>query len=362
MERILFIMGNMGLGGAETHTMKVYRNIDREQFQFDFVLNIPEKCYYEDEIKSLGGRIFRVTAKSKSITRNFIDIKNIVREYDYNVVLKCGEQAMSWTEMLAAKLGGANKRIMRSTNSRGDSSILGNLMHYLSRVPLNVFITDKVAPSIEAGEWLFGKRACKNLLIINNGIDLSQYAYNHEKRINGRKILEMPMDAIVLGHVGRFNEQKNHEYLIDIFAEYHKKNEKSYLLLIGDGPLRCKIEEKIKVLGLENFVIFTGNRADVHELYSVMDVFVFPSFYEGMPNTVIEAQANGLKCFVADTITKSANITRNVQYIPLGNVEAWVDKLMEFEYERNDCTKSFLQNKYDIKSVTETYVQLLSNV
>lgn len=361
MERILFIMGNMGLGGAETHVMKVYRKIDKAKYQFDFVLNVPQKCYYEDEIVKLGGHLFRVTPKTDNILKNYADIKRIVKNYNYKIVFKCGEQAMSWTEMLAAKRGGARKRIMRSTNTKGGASIAYKVVHYLSRFPLNWFVTDKIAPSKDAGAWLFGKRGCKNLVVMNNGVDLDDFSYSQERKNKAREELGIPPKAIVMGHVGRFNEQKNHIFLVDIFSEIHKNNDRTYLLLIGDGPLKSTIEEKVKKQDLENYVIFAGNRSDVNELYSAMNYFVFPSLYEGLPNTLIEAQANGLKCFASLTITEEANITNNVTFITLKNVNEWVKVIQKSSDERIDPQESFKKRKYTIDSVVTKYEEIFTS-
>ena len=360
MERILFIMGNMGLGGAETHIMKVYRKIDREKYQFDFVLNIVEKCYYEEEILKLGGKVYRVTPKSKSIFKNYCDIKKIVSDNKYNVVFKCGEHALSWTEMLAAKNGGAANRIMRSTNTKAGESKFNNIVHYVSRNVLSKLVTKKVAPSKEAAKWLFGEKNCNNVTHINNGVDIAYYAFDEDIRNKKRTEFNIPDGSIVVGHVGRFNEQKNHRFLIDIFYKFHVKNPDSYLLLVGDGPLKEEIAEKISKYDISANVIFTGNRSDVNELYSAMDLFVFPSFYEGMPNTVIEAQANGLKCFVADTITRDANITNRVEYCALDDADHWIDIIEKEGFERYDPQKSFKDAKYDIQSVVEDYMKVFS--
>ncbi len=360
MERILFIMGNMGLGGAETHIMKVYRTIDRTKYQFDFVLNVVEKCYYEDEIIGLGGRIYRVTSKSKNIFQNYLDIKNIVSLNNYRVVFKCGEHALSWTEMLAAKNGGAVNRIMRSTNTKAGDSKLNNIIHNFSRNILSRLVTKKVAPSKEAAKWLFGEKNCDDVIYVKNGVDMSFYAFNEKSRIAKRKELNISNKAIVIGHVGRFNTQKNHEFLIDIFNQIHIKNPESYLLLIGEGPLKEKIAEKISKYNISEFVKFAGNRKDVNELYSAMDLFVFPSLYEGMPNTVIEAQANGLRCFVSDTITKEANITNQVQYCSLNDIKEWIDIIELESYERYDPKRFFQEEKYDIQCVVEDYMKIFS--
>lgn len=358
MERILFVMGNMGLGGAETHIMKVYRKINKTQYQFDFVLNVVEKCYYEDEILSLGGKIYRVTPKSTSIMKNYSDIKSIVSDNKYRVVFKCGEHALSWTEMMAAKRGGAKSRIIRSTNSEVDT-FKAKVLHYISRPLLRHYVTKKVAPSKVSGEWMFGKHYCRDLNLVNNGINLDDYAFDKEKRETIREKYNVT-NKLVWGHIGRFAPQKNHDFLINIFYKYHKENPESALMLVGNGNLQDTIKEKVKHLNIEDSVIFVGETAVPGDFYSAMDMFVFPSFYEGMPNTVIEAQASGLKCFVSDTITRDANITDNVEYIPLDESE-WLKTIMDSRsnLRKNEGIKEmFERSRYDIDSVIDIYISL----
>lgn len=360
MERILFIMGNMGLGGAETHIMKVYRKIDRKKYQFDFILNVANKCYYEDEIVELGGRIFRVTPKSKSVIQNYTDIKKIVQDKQYKIVFKCGEQAMSWTEMLAAKQGGAIKRIMRSTNSKGGASKLSYLVHCISRIPLNILVTDKIAPSREAGIWLFGKENVNSVTLMNNGLNLAEYEYIENYRLKYRQEFNIPETAYVVGHVGRFSQQKNHVFLLKVFKEIQKKREDSYLVLVGDGELLEDVKSAVKKMQLEDKVIFAGNRKDVNRIYSAFDVFVFPSLYEGLPNTLIEAQANGLRCFASDTITREANITDNTVYIPLNDPSEWGTIICSTPYKRKNPRKPFQEKCYTIESVVEKYEEIFA--
>lgn len=357
-DRILFIMGNMGLGGAETHIMKVFRKVDRSKFQFDFILNVPQKCHYEEEIISLGGRVFRVTPKKQSVFKNFFDIYKIVKNNNYRTVLKCGEQAMSWTDMLAAKIGGASKRIMRSTNSKASDSTLCNLMHYLSILPLDLLTSIKVAPSIEAGTWLFGKWCKEDIVIINNGLDLHEYQFNDHYRNYFRNKLKIPNDCIVVGHVGRFNTQKNHDFLIDLFSIYNRHNSNSRLLLVGDGPLVEQMKEKVSSLDLSDYVIFTGNISYINKLYSAMDLFVFPSIFEGMPNTVIEAQANGLRCYVSDSVTTKCNITGQVSFISIDDVRKWVTEIQRSNIQRYDSISFFQKRKYTIDDVVLKYVEI----
>ena len=165
----------------------------------------------------------------------------------------------------------------------------------------------------------------------------------------------------MVGHIGRFMTQKNHAFLLDIFNQIYTQNNNAVLLLVGTGELQAQIKEKIKALGLEKNVIFTGVRSDVPQLLSAMDVFVFPSFYEGMPNTVIEAQATGLPCVIADTITSEADITGLVKYLSLSDsADKWAETAFELaKSERKDTKEEFIKNKYDIESVAQEFVRLV---
>ena len=360
MKRILFIMGNMGLGGAETHIMKVYRTVNRNVFQFDFVLNVKEKCYYEDEIYELGGKCYRITPKSSSILQNYNELKKIIREFQYKIVFKCGEHAMSWTEMKAAKDGGASIRIIRSTNSKAGNSLLNRILHYLSRPLLNHYITNRVAPSIEAAKWLFGPTFYKSTTIVNNGVDIEEYQFNILKRNELRNKLHIKKDSIVLGHVGRFSQQKNHVFLINLLSALQNTSDKYFLLLVGEGDMQEKIKSLCKEKGLLGNVFFVGNQKDMQAYYSVMDFFLLPSFYEGLPNVAIEAQANGLHCMLSDTITREVDITGKNWFGEIWNADEWIKYLKNQNPVREDPYQAFFKRKYDIESVTKVYTDMFS--
>jgi glycosyltransferase involved in cell wall biosynthesis len=216
-----------------------------------------------------------------------------------------------------------------------------------------------------AAQYTFGKRAYKKgkVDILHNGVDLSVYHFDANGRENIRREFNLADNAIVVGHVGRLMEQKNHRFLVEVFAKIHEKNPNTVLLLVGKGPLENQLREQIENLGLTNAVIFAGVRKDVPQLLSAMDVFVFPSFYEGMPNTVIEAQATGLPCVIADTITREADITGLVDYLSLGDsAEQWADMaLSKVQAQRKDTKEDFIKNKYDIQNVAEQFVSLVFN-
>ena len=220
----------------------------------------------------------------------------------------------------------------------------------------------RIAPSTEAAEFMFGKNCIKKgkAQLLHNGIDLSVYRYSAEDRQNIRKEFNVPENAFVIGHVGRFQTQKNHLFLLEIFSHVCKENENALLLLVGKGELEKSIREKAKALGVLDRIIFTGVRSDVPALLSAMDVFVFPSLYEGMPNTVIEAQATGLPCVISDTLTKEANVTGLVTYLPLENPATWGKQAINsVQKERTNTHAIFEEAGYDIQSVADHFVKLV---
>lgn len=351
MKRLLCIVGSMDVGGAETFLMKVYRGIDRTKYQFDFCVAKKEKNSYEDEIISLGGKMYRITPKTKGILKNFNDIKKIVKENKYEYVLRISQNSLSSVELFAAKLGGAKKLIFRSSNTSVHGGKLETIVHYLFRPFSNMISNVKIAPSKEAAKFMFGRR---KYFQINNGVDIEKYKFSIKNRNKIRKEFNVNKDTKVIGHVGRFTFQKNHKFLIDIFNEYQKVNSNSELWLFGSGEL----ENEIKKYSKNNKNIkFLGVRKDINEIYSAMDCYVFPSLFEGMPNTVIEAQTSGLPCLVSNTITNDCNISDNVIFLPLdNNVKKWSDKINYLSNnERNNKIVFIKNNHYDIIDVIKEF-------
>lgn len=362
MKRLLCIVGSMDAGGAETLLMKIYRKLNRELYQMDFCVAKQGKNFYEDEILQLGGKIYRITPKSKGPIKNLKDIKNIVKENKYDCVMRVSQNSLSALELLAAKLGGAKKLIFRSSNSNACSGMKTQIVHYLFRWLTILVPNIKFAPSTEAAVFMFGKRCVKKgkVVILKNAIDLDLFMFDEEKRRNKRKELEID-DKFVIGHIGRFNNQKNHKMLIEVFNEIKEKRKNAILLLIGTGELENEIKQQVKDLQLENSVMFLGIRKDIPELLMAMDVFAFPSFYEGMPNTVIEAQATDLQCVISDRITKEAKIIDKVQYLSIDKEKSnqWVEPILELSKvdARKTDIKSFRKSGYFIESTVEEFVK-----
>lgn len=358
VNRLLCIVSSMDRGGAETFLMKVYRTLDKTKYQMDFCVN--KAGAYDEEIKKMGGKVFIIPPKSKHPLKSFSGLKKIIKENKYQSVLRTSQQSLAVLDLLVAKVAGAKKLIYRSSNAGVTggffSRFFNRLFGFLPRIIPNV----KLAPSTEAAEFVFGKKAVKNgkVQIIHNGLDYKLFEFNEETRNEIRKKLHLE-NKMIIGHVGRFNAQKNHEFLIDIFNEIHKVNDRAHLLMIGKGELEEKIKNKIQMLELNDYVTIIPPISNVNEYYMAMDVLVFPSFFEGMPNVIIEAQATGLECYVSDTITKEANITENIKNIELNkSAKEWANQILQKKnIQRKGCKQAYIQKKYMIEQVCENFIK-----
>lgn len=360
MEKVLCIVGGMNAGGAETFLMKIFRAIDKKYFQMDFCVGNVEKGFYDDEIIKNGGKIIHVTKKSKNPIKSFFEIRKIVKKGKYHSVIRISQHSLSAIDLLAAKLGGAQKCVFRSSNSNSCGNLMNRFLHNIF-IPLAIFIPNvKIAPSDKAAIHMFGKKQLEKgkVKILNNGLDVKSYKFNEEVRKNKRNELKLNDNDFLIGHVGRMTKQKNHKFLIDIFIEFLKKNNNAKLLLIGDGELKNDISIYIKDKHIENYVYFLGIRSDTNELYQAMDCFVFPSLYEGMPNTVIEAQTSGLKCIISNKITREVNLTNNVSFCDLSNIKDWVSKIEKSE-KREQVYKQVFEKGYDISDVVNTFIEYI---
>ncbi len=363
MKRLLCIVGGMNVGGAETFLMKVYRNLDKTQYQMDFAVSIEGDGTYDDEIKALGGKIYHITPKSKGVIKNFCDIKKLVKKEQYKYVLRTSQHSLSAMELLAAKFGGAKVRVYRSSNSNTASVNKKQLwIHRLCSFMPKWFANVRIAPSTEAAEFMFGKNCITKgkATILNNGIDLDVYKYSENDRKQIRKDFHLE-NKLIIGHIGRFNHQKNHKFLLEIFNEIKKHRENAVMMLVGKGELEEEIRKEIEKMKISEYVIFTGVRSDIPQILSSMDVMVFPSLYEGLPNVIVEAQASGLPCILSDRITKEVNITESVRYLSISEpLEKWaIEAIEKGENDRVDVTHMLFEKGYDIQSVSKKFVTII---
>lgn len=354
MIRVLHVVGGMNQGGVENFLMNVYRKIDRNKIQFDFLVN--REGVFDEEIKSLGGNLYFIPALQHvgqiKYTEN-LD-KFFKQHKEYKIVHSHINQV---TGLILERANKANipVRIAHSHGSQSSKNLIVKAYKdYLGKKILKN-ATLFFACSEMAAKWLF-KEKSKDAIIINNGIEMEKFLYTEEKRNKIRKDLSIREDDTVIGNISRLSKVKNHMFLIDIFYEYQKKNPKSYLILVGDGKLRKKIENKVKKMKIEKNVKILGSRVDTDYLYSAFDYFVFPSLNEGLGIALIEAQVSGLKCFASDkVIPKTTKITENIEYLLLSKgSQYWAKHIYSKDKEKDRCNISIYEIKnsgYDIKDV-----------
>ncbi len=319
------LMGKMVNGGVDAVIMNYYRNIDRSKVQFDFIVDSDSKFIPRDEIESLGGRIYIVPPYQK-LGKYIPALIKLFKQNKYQIV-HSNINTLSVFPLFAAKKAGVPIRIAHSHSTAAKGETKKNILKYILRPFSKVFATHYVACSEYAGEWLFGKKAMESgkVTIFNNAIDLNKFKFDENVRNEVRKELGIE-DKFVIGHVGRLCFQKNQEFLIDIFEEVHRRDPNSVLLLIGDGEDREKIENRIKDI---HGVFLLGNRNDVDRMYQAMDVFIFPSKYEGLGNVVVEAQVCGVPVIVSDNVPEVVRISDGVVFLSLSaDIKIWAEKAL----------------------------------
>mgnify|MGYP004702420673 CR=1 FL=1 len=350
--RVAHVIGNWLGGGVESVVMNYYRNIDRNKVQFDFLCSESSTDIPYEEIEKLGGRVFIVPNYTK-VVKYQKELKKIFKENNYKIV-HSHINTMSVFPLRAAKKAGVPVRIAHSHSTTNKKEKKKNLLKQILRPFSRVYATDYMCCSELAGRWLFGDKEYDkgNVYLLNNAIDLDKFKYNESLRKEKRKELGISDDTLVIGHVGRFVEQKNHRFLIDIFNEIYKQNNKSLLLLAGQGPLMVEIKNKVISLKLEKNVKFLGQRSDINELYQAMDLFLFPSLYEGLGMVAVEAQVSGLPCVVSKEIPEIARVSDQISFINSDDqMEIWVNTIIKYLNNIDRYKINFTNeiNKYDIK-------------
>lgn len=345
--RVLHVVTYMGRGGLETMLMNYYRHIDRNKIQFDFLVHRNFKADYDDEIKFLGGRIYHLPRLNPFSPHYYTELNNFFKKHPEYKIIHVHQDCMSSIALKIAKRNGIPIRIAHSHTASQDKNFkLLIKKHYMKSI--SKYATHLFACGKEAGDWMFSGHS---YTIMNNAIDANAFIFAKEKREVIRDKLHLT-NELVIGHVGRFSPPKNHEFLIDIFNEIQKIDSNTKLLLIGTGDLEAKIKDKVKTLGLDKNVLFLGNRSDVNELMQAMDIFLFPSHYEGLPVTLVEAQASGLPIFKSDNVPEQCKITSNVYSLPLeDSASDWAKYILNQyqNYHRIDTSSYIKKASYDIK-------------
>ena len=349
--------------------MNYYRNIDKDKIQFHFLCDEDSTNIPYEEIEKMGGKVIIIPPYQR-LYEYQKELYRIFKENNYKIV-HSHISTLSVFPLRIAKKAGVPIRIAHSHSTSNKKEWKRNLIKNILRPFSKLYANQFFACSELSGRWLFGEKAFKNgkIKIINNAIDLEKFKFNKEKRNEIRKKLKIDENIILVGHIGRFVTQKNHEFLIDVFNEIIKKRKQenfdSKLILIGQGNLKENIIEKIKYLGLQDYVIFTGQTTNVSDYYNAMDIFVLPSLYEGLPVVGIEAQANGLLCEFSTDMTKETKVLNTTKFISLKETaKKWAEIILEDykNFKRKNIFEEMTQNNFNIieeaKKLEKYYINL----
>lgn len=326
MIRILYVNGGlMNRGGIESYMMNYYRHLDRNKIQIDFIVHDAGGYgYYDEEINQMGGRIFVLPKKSTHPFTYIHQLKKILNNGEYKIIHTHMDAMGAWV-LKAAKECGIPVRIVHSHNTQHLTTNPIKLFFLeKARKNINKYATHRMACSNVAGKWLFGDEP---FTVVHNAIEVEKFAFKEEERKRIREMYGVNEDEFLIGHVGRFDNQKNHSFLIDVFADVVKEKPNCKLMLVGEGHLMQNIKEKVSRLKLDKNVIFTGVRDDAYKYYNAFDTFVLPSLFEGLPVVSIEAQINGCKTFFSNAITKECILSPKASFISL-DVARWVKGIL----------------------------------
>lgn len=375
MLRVLQVLGSTGLGGTESRVMDIYRHLDRQEIQFDFLVTKGTKGYYDDKIKLLGGNIYYLPPFR---VYNFLKYRCACKKF---FKIHQGEYAAVHGHMTStagiylpiAKKMGVPLTIAHARSAGVDPGIKGFLTHLL-RKNLYKKCDKMLACSNEAAQAVFGAKLItddngltkcvthgKEVTFMPNAIDTAAFVFDESIRDELRKKYNIE-DKFVVGHVGSFRYAKNHDRILDIFAKAKEKSSRPMvLMLLGDGELKLAMQKKALHMGILDDVMFMGNVNPASSYYQAFDALLFPSHYEGMPGTVVEAQAAGLPCLISENITKQVKITELVTYMSLNcSTEEWADKLLNLG-EREKLPLLIEESLYDVNAQVKYYVDLYSN-
>ena len=368
MKKILIFGVTDNPGGVESVIMSYYRNIDRDKIQFDFLCNT-EIVAGEKEILSLGGTIYRITARS-------VDINKYRRDLEYFFCRHAKEYCAIWVNvcslanidyLIEAKKWNIPRRIIHSHNSKNMDNKLRGILHKFNRLRISKYATDYWACSKEAADWFYDRKIRKKAIIIHNAIDVEKMKFNSEKRNYYRNYYNVN-DKIVIGNVGRLHFQKNQSFVIDIFNELVRYNSNYHLMIVGQGVEEANLKEKVKMLNLENYITFTGVQKDIQGLLSCFDLFLFPSRFEGLSIAGLEAQANGLPMLCSKFVNPvDLKVNNNFCFMDLkSSVNLWVEKCINLlevgRVDFNTVKSNFIEHGYEIHSEVNKFQKLIEEM
>lgn len=355
--RVLQVVPNMQKGGLENLIMNIYRNIDKDKIQFDFLVHYNKYFEFYDEIQKLGGKIYIFPLMDdKNVFKYIHELNKFFKNHKEYRIIHGHMASIGFLYLYIAKKNNIPVRIAHSHGASHLKTLKGYIKNFLFKffkIPANYYM----ACSSDSGKYMFGEKI--KFDFIPNAIDVKKYKFDNNVRKNYRKKLGISSDEFVIGNIGRFNLQKNHKFLVESFFEFQKKVPNSRLLLIGEGELLDEIKNYAKKIGINNKIIFTGGVSDTWNYYNVMDVFALPSLFEGLPVVGVEAQANGLEFLLADNVTSEVIINKNVNKIEIDSINKWVEALYQFysnynfsENDRIELNKNVYNSSFNIKHLS----------
>ena len=341
--KVLQVVAELNGGGVESLLKNYLENMDLAWIDMDFITHGNKKGLLEDEFESRGCKIFHIAPASKNVKKHFQQINAIMKNGSYDLV-QVHQGHLSWPILFLAWKNNIKVRIAHSHQAYRTKM---NIKNRIFRQFTKIFATNLWACGHEAGVSMWGK---SKFYIMNNAVNLDKFIYNKESRLKIRDELGIGSDTFVIGHIGRFTDQKNHEFIIEMASELKKRGFKFCLLLIGDGPKQEKIKNYAKELKCIDNLFFLGLRNDVERCLSAMDLMILPSNFEGLPVVMVEAEANGVPILASDTITKEVKILENVTYLSISKVDTWVSSIIG---ENVDVNMKRLASSYAIKKLGE---------
>lgn len=367
----VLVTAPLGVGGVTNMMINIQSHLDRSKVNFDYLVFHDRKEALEDKVASMGSRkliasVDHISVRPLRRLLRINEIRKVCKENKIQILHYNADSAADVTNILGAKLGGVKYVTIHSHNAGFGTAGKGvRMVSKLLQPFIPALCNNYWGCSDLAARFLFPKSIIEagNYAVLPNGIELEKYDYNEAVRKEMRTKLRLE-DRFVVGHAGRFSDQKNHTFLLDIFKEIARKNDKAVLLLFGVGELVEPMKEKAKRLGIQERVIFYGASSEMEKMYQAMDVFLMPSLHEGLPVTGVEAQASGLPCVFADTITKEVDITGHSVFLSLDEAPGvWADKVLAYvEFERKSNKKELLEAGYDIQQTADTVSKLYLEV
>ncbi len=339
MKVLMIFTGLVSNDGITNNVINYFKYIDKEDLQMDFIVQNQPQEWMKNEIINNNSKYYILKGRNKNIMNYIKTLKSIIKTNEYDIVHVHGSSTLMAIDLLAAFLAGVKIRIAHSRNTTCNHKILNKILRPL----FNILVTHCFACGDDAGKWLFNNR---KFYVINNGKEIDKFLFDKNIRDIYREKMKLKGKKVV-GHIGRFNNQKNHTFLIDIFYELVNLNRDYILLLIGEGPLYSDIKEKVNKLNIQDNVIFMGEMEKVSDILQAMDIFLFPSLHEGLPNVLLEAQLSGIPIYASDVITNEVDVSNTIKFISLKeNPKVWSNYIQECnEYDRN-VSKKVISNKF----------------